>query len=131
MFSSKLVALAVVAAGVVNAQLPPCIRTYEVQAGDTCDKIADSQGVSSFQIAAVNPLTVINAECSNLWVGQIICLAREGFDCSPVVTVSEGDTCVSIATAAGITYAKVLENNPNVNEFCSNIYPGLVLCTQA
>ncbi|EAU82372.2 hypothetical protein CC1G_06682 [Coprinopsis cinerea okayama7 len=106
----------------VRTQPSPCRRTYQVQSGDYCDKIADEQGVSSYQLAAVNA-GVINADCSNLWPGHIICLARGWFDCSPVVKVNAGDTCDAIAAAAGITFNDLRFNNPNINEACSNIYP--------
>ncbi|TFK24237.1 hypothetical protein FA15DRAFT_669781 [Coprinopsis marcescibilis] len=116
------------ASGVV-AQPPPCLRTYEVKAGDFCDKISVEQGVSTYQLAAVNA-GIVNALCTNLWVGQIICLAREGLDCSPVIKVVMLDTCESIATAAGITFERLLANNPNLNADCSNLYPDEVLCVE-
>lgn len=132
MFSiSKLAAFVTLASlATVKAQTGgSCTRFYEVKSGDFCDKIAAEQGVSSFQVAAANVGT-INAACSNLFVGQIICLARTSLNCSPVVVVESGNTCTSIATQAGITFADVLNNNPNVNPNCSNIFPGLVLCVQ-
>ncbi|KAH6899472.1 hypothetical protein BKA70DRAFT_1437281 [Coprinopsis sp. MPI-PUGE-AT-0042] len=127
---SKLAAFTLLAsAATVKAQAGTCLRTYEVKPGDFCDKISAEQGVSSFQLANVNVGT-INAACSNLFPGQIICLARTNLNCSPVAVVETGDTCTSLAAEAGITFSDILTNNPNVNPNCSNIFPGLVLCVQ-
>ncbi|KAH6873669.1 hypothetical protein BKA70DRAFT_1129908, partial [Coprinopsis sp. MPI-PUGE-AT-0042] len=106
-------------------KLVPASAPTEVKPGDFCDKISAEQGVSSFQLANVNVGT-INAACSNLFPGQIICLARTNLNCSPVAVVETGDTCTSLAAEAGITFSDILTNNPNVNPNCSNIFPGLV-----
>lgn len=37
-----------------------------------------------------------------------------------------GDTCLSVAAAAGIPLNTLLANNPNVNTNCTNVYPGEV-----
>lgn len=37
--------------------------------------------------------------------------------------VASGDSCASIAAAAGIDDATLLANNPNVDGECANIYP--------
>ena len=57
---------------------------------------------------------------------QNLCLGLVGEDCTTVVTVQSGDSCSSIATAAGIPVSTLLANNPNVNTNCANIYPGEV-----
>ncbi|TFK33717.1 hypothetical protein BDQ12DRAFT_614801, partial [Crucibulum laeve] len=101
-----------------------CTRTYTVQAGDVCDLISAAQGVSTFQLATVNA-GVINPDCSNLFPHEVICLATNSQDCSPVHTVVSGDTCFDIATAAGITIPDIVAQNPNVTPDC-NIYPGEV-----
>ena len=49
-----------------------------------------------------------------------------GEDCDTVSPIQSGDSCSSIATAANITMATLIANNPNVNANCSNIYPGEV-----
>ncbi|KAJ2915999.1 hypothetical protein MD484_g4423, partial [Candolleomyces efflorescens] len=126
---ASLVAVAMTLTSGVVAQPPPCVRSYTVQAGDWCDKISAEQNVSTYQLLAANQ-GAINPQCSNLWVGQVICLGREGQDCTDVVVVESGNTCESIAAAAGITYAALRANNPNVDENCTNIYPGEVLCVQ-
>lgn len=62
---------------------------------------------------------------------QVICLALEGHDCSPVHVVASGDTCQAIATAAGTSFATLIANNVNVDANCTNIYPDEVLCVAA
>ena len=57
---------------------------------------------------------------------QILCLGIIGQDCTIVTPVNSGDTCTSITTAANITLATLLANNPNVNENCTNILIGEV-----
>lgn len=131
MFSiSRLTAFVALASlATVKAQNGACIRTYEVKPGDVCDKIAASQGVSTFQVIAAN-VGVIDSFCSNLFPSQIICLARTDLNCSPVVVVQPGNTCNSIAVQAGISPSDLARNNPNISTGCTNIYPGLVLCVQ-
>ncbi|PFH45928.1 carbohydrate-binding module family 50 protein [Amanita thiersii Skay4041] len=104
-----------------------CSRQYVVQAGDFCDAISVAQNVSTFQLANVNA-NVINADCSNLFIDETICLGIVGHDCNIVHQVQEGDSCPTIASAAGITLDTFLKNNPNVNAGCTNIYIGEVLC---
>ncbi|RXW18390.1 hypothetical protein EST38_g7467 [Candolleomyces aberdarensis] len=126
---ASLVAVAMTLTSGTLAQVPPCVRNYTVQAGDWCDKISAEQNASTYQLLAANQGN-INPECTNLRVGQVICLGRQGQDCTNVVVVQSGNSCESIAAAAGISYAALRANNPNVDENCTNIYPGEVLCVQ-
>ena len=57
---------------------------------------------------------------------QVICLGREGQDCTNVVVVQPGNTCEDIAGPAGISFETLRANNPNINEYCTNLYPGEV-----
>ena len=128
----------------VNAQDPSCFRFYTVVAGDTCDGIAAKENVPSYQLASENS-GIINAGCTNLFPGevsklqkrfqplclrsplQVLCLASIlDPGCHVTHVVAAGDTCLSIAAAADTTVDTLLENNPNVNSQCSNIYPGEV-----
>ncbi|KAJ3488960.1 hypothetical protein NLJ89_g11570 [Agrocybe chaxingu] len=131
-FNSLLVAAFTSAAVFVNSQTIPanCTRTYTVQSGDFCDKISAAQNVSTYQLATVNS-GIINPECTNLFVGEVICLGLEGQDCTQVSVVTAGSDCNTIATAAGISFADLLNNNPNVDAQCTNIYGGEVLCVAA
>ncbi|TEB23510.1 hypothetical protein FA13DRAFT_1757029 [Coprinellus micaceus] len=122
--------MAALSGALPQTETPTCARTYTVQSGDWCDKISAEQNSSTYQLAQAN-VGVINADCSNLWVGQVICLGLTGQDCTETVVVEEGGDCTAIATAAGITYEKIRANNPNIDTACTNIYPGEVLCVAA
>ncbi|KAJ2915960.1 hypothetical protein MD484_g4424, partial [Candolleomyces efflorescens] len=126
---ASLVAVAMTLTSAVIAQSPPCVRDYIVQDGDWCDKISAALHVSTYQLIAANQ-GAINPECTNLWVGQVICLGREGQDCTNVVVVQPGNTCEDITGPAGISFETLRANNPNINEYCTNLYPGEVLCVQ-
>ncbi|KAF9047544.1 hypothetical protein BJ165DRAFT_1466805 [Panaeolus papilionaceus] len=123
---SKLITVALVAASVQSA-FAACSRSYNVKAGDYCDKISAEQGVSTFQLAANN--AGINEACSNLLPGQELCLGNEGEDCRTTYVVVADDTCESIAQAAGTNSTILYLNNPQINKECDNIYIGEVLCT--
>ncbi|KAH7919527.1 hypothetical protein BV22DRAFT_1050981 [Leucogyrophana mollusca] len=112
-----------------SAALPAnCDRSYTVKLGDTCDIISATQNVSTYQLAAVNT-GIIDPECANLYEGELICLGITGQDCNVTYVMQSGDTCSSIAAAAGIPVSTFLTNNPNVNPICTNIYPDEVFCT--
>ena len=51
---------------------PNCKRYYFVQSGDTCEVVQRAQGVTLAQIRAWN--TMVNEECTNLWLGYYICV---------------------------------------------------------
>ncbi|KAJ6540599.1 hypothetical protein B0H19DRAFT_1381639 [Mycena capillaripes] len=50
-----------------------CSQTYTVVGGDTCAVIESKTGVSDAQLHAQNP--AINSACTNLQVGQILCVS--------------------------------------------------------
>ncbi|KAG8986924.1 hypothetical protein FRB90_003690, partial [Tulasnella sp. 427] len=106
-----------------------CARTYEVQAGDTCNGISAANNVSTYQLAALN--SGIDSSCSNLSVGETLCLGLSEGDCQATYVVQSGDSCWAIATSYGIDTDTLLSNNPQVNSACSNIYPGEVLCVSS
>ena len=81
----------------------------------------------SFQLANVNK-ALIDANCNNLFVDEVLCLGIVGQDCTTVAVVNSGDTCNSIAKAARTTLTTLLANNPNVNANCDNIRVGEVCC---
>ncbi|KAF9000448.1 hypothetical protein BDQ17DRAFT_1359634 [Cyathus striatus] len=124
---TALALTAVFAVAVKSQTSPSCTRNYSVRLGDYCDLISAQQNVSTYQLATVNA-GIINADCSNLFLREVLCLGLEGQDCDQVSVVQEGDSCWAIATAASITVDTLLDNNPNVATDCSNIYPGEVLC---
>ncbi|KAG9042174.1 hypothetical protein FS837_011194 [Tulasnella sp. UAMH 9824] len=125
-FALLLASLAVAQA---DSNANSCARSYEVQSGDTCDGISAANNVSTYQLYTLN--TDINDSCSNLWIGQTLCLGLSEGDCQTTYVVASGDYCWLIATNHGIDTETLLSNNPQVNSDCSNIYPGEVLCVSS
>ncbi|EIW56218.1 uncharacterized protein TRAVEDRAFT_50700 [Trametes versicolor FP-101664 SS1] len=132
MFSRSAFAVAVVAAvafiGGASAQEPNCARSYTVVPGDTCNLIGAKTNTPTFQIQRVNA-DKIDAGCENLIVGEPLCLGIVGQDCDITHVVQPGDTCDIIAQEAKTTLPILLVNNPDINTFCTNLLPGVVLCT--
>ncbi|KAJ8592563.1 hypothetical protein M405DRAFT_733094 [Rhizopogon salebrosus TDB-379] len=110
------------------ASADTCTRTYVAQSGDICDSISQANQVSTYQLAVVN-YGIIDDACDNLVVGNTYCLGWEGEDCTTTYVVQANDICDSISAAAGINNTILYENNPQINDDCTNIYIGEVLCT--
>ncbi|KAF8178488.1 hypothetical protein BJ912DRAFT_664798 [Pholiota molesta] len=130
MFSQLFIAavLAVSAQG-PGAVAATCLRSYTVQEGDYCDKVSQAQNVSTYQLAVLNS-NAVNSACTNLLPGQTLCLAENADeDCNSTYTVLNGDSCDSIAAANALNTTILTLNNPQIDQGCSNIYPGEVLCT--
>ncbi|KAF7351862.1 hypothetical protein MVEN_01147700 [Mycena venus] len=53
-----------------------CTQTYTVVSGDICSAIESRTGVSDAQLHALNP--AINAGCTNLQIGQVLCISGGG-----------------------------------------------------
>ncbi|KAF6754125.1 hypothetical protein DFP72DRAFT_1068954 [Ephemerocybe angulata] len=111
------------------AAIPGCLKEYTVQAGDWCDKISQFEGIPTYQLAKVNE-GIIDEGCTNIFPGQVICLAKEGLDCHLISQVDHNNTCEDIVAATGVTLEKLLQNNPNIDAECTNIYEGEVLCVE-
>ncbi|KAN0104028.1 carbohydrate-binding module family 50 protein [Russula decolorans] len=110
----------------VFAQNQQCTRSYTVQAGDICDGISAAQHASTYQLAVLN--SGINAQCSNLMPGQVLCLGTPGADCNNTYVVEPNDTCEEVATAHKVDLGVLYHNNPQLNAKCDNMYIGEVLC---
>lgn len=48
--------------------------------------------------------------------------------CTKQYIIRSGDTCSSIASAAGITSAQLMSANPQINSACTNLIVGEALC---
>jgi hypothetical protein len=125
--AARLFAIACIASLAQVSYAAKCTRTYIIKEGDICDSISAANNVSTYQLGATNA-GVINEACSNLVPGKEICLATEGEDCSTVYTVAAGDTCSKIWDNHRINSTLLYGNNPQINEDCTNIYSGEVLC---
>jgi len=105
-----------------------CTRTYTIQDGDICDSISAANNVSTYQLAVVN-INTIDAACDNLEPGAGLCLGWQGEDCTTTYVVQLDDTCDGISAMSGVNNTILYSNNPQINEGCTNIYIGEVLCT--
>ncbi|KAF8625328.1 hypothetical protein AX17_006870 [Amanita inopinata Kibby_2008] len=104
-----------------------CTRSYTVKDGDICDSISAAKNVSTYQLAVVNH-GQINPDCADLTPGQTLCLGRTGEDCNTTYVVVPNDTCDDIQSRTGVNSTILHLNNPQINEECTNIYIGEVLC---
>ncbi|KAK0186612.1 hypothetical protein F5146DRAFT_1066614 [Armillaria mellea] len=128
MFSYKALSFAVVALPfVARSVVAHCNRQYTIQEGDICDSISAANNVSTYQLATIN-VGYIDSACSNLQIGATICLGYLNEDCSDTYVVEAEDTCEEIADGFSIDEATLYNNNPNINDKCTNIYVGEVLC---
>lgn len=123
MFSSILAI--VLSVSLVSAQT--CSRSYTVKEGDYCDLISAANNASTYQLAVSNYQT-INDGCTNLEVGQSICLGTSQADCKQTYVVQDGDYCDLIAGNFGTNFTTLRSNNPQIDDNCYNLYVGEVLC---
>lgn len=122
-----LAAVALLLISPVLAENANCTRTYTIVAGDICDGISRAMNVSTYQLAAVNS-DIIDAECGNLQIGGQLCLGTPGEDCTEIHFVQDNDLCTSIGTQYGLNSTILMQNNPNIDEACDNLYTGMALC---
>ncbi|CAE6444859.1 unnamed protein product [Rhizoctonia solani] len=123
MFTKFLVASVLASAAFATE----CTRTYTVKEGDWCNTISQAQNVSTYQLSTVNA-DKINDACTNLEIGQELCLGTKGQDCTKTYNVVKDDTCDKIIMGAGINATMLYTNNPQIDDRCSNILIGQVLC---
>ncbi|KAH7305459.1 hypothetical protein B0I35DRAFT_381589 [Stachybotrys elegans] len=98
---------------------------YTIQAGDDCYSISEAQGVGTAWMLADNDL---GAYCGDFPTSGTICITNK---CENV-KVATNQTCVEIATAAGITETQLKAWNPVINPVCSNLnmMNGTMLCIE-
>ncbi|KAJ7822311.1 hypothetical protein B0H14DRAFT_2353641, partial [Mycena olivaceomarginata] len=97
-----------------------CTQPYIVVSGDTCSAIESRTGISDAQLHALNP--AINSGCTNLSVGQTLCLSRGSSGCPQKYTVVSGDTCSTIESRTGISDAQLHALNPAINSGCTSMF---------
>ncbi|EIW76007.1 hypothetical protein CONPUDRAFT_77031 [Coniophora puteana RWD-64-598 SS2] len=105
-----------------------CTRNYTVQEGDICDSVSAANNVSTYQFAVVN-YGIVDDECNNLTPGQSYCLGWQGEDCTNTYVVQANDDCDMIAAISNVNSTILSLNNPQIDDSCSNLYVGEVLCT--
>ncbi|KAJ7739412.1 hypothetical protein B0H16DRAFT_1324954 [Mycena metata] len=99
-----------------------CAETYTVVSGDTCNAIETRTSISDTRLHALNPM--INSGCTNLSVGQTLCLGL----CAQTYTVVSGDTCNTIEIRTGISDAQLHALNPIINSGCTSMLRFHLLC---
>ncbi|KAE9390179.1 hypothetical protein BT96DRAFT_353020 [Gymnopus androsaceus JB14] len=110
---------------------PPtgCSAQHTVISGDNCVAIAAEFGTTFAALVAANSnaqtffIQAVNAECSNLSVGEVLCIP-----CATQYTIRPGDVCDSIAAQFGVTAAELQAANAAVDPLCDNLAVGEVLC---
>ncbi|KAJ7627281.1 hypothetical protein FB45DRAFT_795442, partial [Roridomyces roridus] len=110
----------------VSGGTTSCTKSYTVVSGDTCVSVESKNGISDATLHSLNPS--INSACSNLQVGQNLCVSGGSGSCAQSYTVASGDTCVAIESRFGISDATLHSLNPSVNSACSNLQVGQKLC---
>ncbi|KAI1014460.1 hypothetical protein LB504_012235 [Fusarium proliferatum] len=102
-------------------------KTYKAKAGDSCDSIALSQGVSAATMYYINSNIF---DCTKIAAGTKLCLP---LTCTKIYQVQKGDACLDIALNNGIMSDQLLSYNSQLNWNCTNLhdadpYWGSTLC---
>lgn len=102
-----------------------CVATYAVVDGDTCNTVAQNNGVSTFRLLTANGISL---DCSNFpYPGASLCIPPS----CDTYTVALNDTCDSIVTGqAGMSSPQLLAWNPDINNMCSNLIVGNLICVR-
>lgn len=95
--------------------------TYDVVSGDNCEAIAEANSVSTGGLIALNSIRI---DCTNIYVGQTLCLPQP---CTSYV-VQDGDSCVAIANATGTSFQQLVSWNPTIDAYCTNLISGQNIC---
>lgn len=93
-----------------------CVASYTVGVNETCNDIAESQGVSTYDLMNAND---INIFCSNLVEGSTLCIP----DKCTTVTVLPEDSCASWMATYNISMAQLQAWNPIFDSNCMRIVP--------
>jgi len=128
MFARSIIAVVVALYAQSALASANCTRSYTVASGDTCDGISQARNVSTYQLAVINP--TIDSGCSNLEIGQTLCLGTAAADCHATHTVVANDVCYSVIDTYGINSTMLYANNPQIDAGCSNLYIGEVVCVE-
>lgn len=117
-----------------------CAKTYTVVKGDNCNKIASKFSTSFSNLRTLN--SSINSGCTNLQVGQKVCVKKgtsssssgstssaTSGSCKSYHTVKAGETCNKIR--GGTSLSQFLKLNPSVNSGCTNLQVGKKYCVTA
>ncbi|KAI8579136.1 hypothetical protein K450DRAFT_244058 [Umbelopsis ramanniana AG] len=104
-----------------------CATTYTVQSGDTCSSITSKVGGYFKGLVVLNG-KFLNRLCTDLQVGEVLCIDNGQIPCHQTVSVKAGESCTTIAIAANISINALVALNPFLDQRCTEIYPGDNLC---
>ncbi|KAF9073609.1 hypothetical protein BDP27DRAFT_1360220 [Rhodocollybia butyracea] len=109
----------------VFAQSSSCATNYTVQEGDICSTIASQFNVTIVALETANPQ--INSDCTNLDIGEVLCIPAAP-TCPSGVTyvVQSGDVCINIANMFNTTVEALDLSNPQIDANCDNLFVGEV-----
>ncbi|KAF8217393.1 hypothetical protein K438DRAFT_1557215, partial [Mycena galopus ATCC 62051] len=97
-----------------------CGFTYTVVSGDTCSTIESKTGASDSQLHALN--RSINIDCTNLQIGEVLCLNDSGCRTTYLYCVS-GDSCPSIESKTEVSDSQLHSLNPTINSDRTSTFP--------
>lgn len=100
----------------IASSTPTCVASYTVGVNETCNDIAESQGVSTYDLMNAND---INIFCSNIVEGSTLCIPEK---CTTVTVLPE-DSCASWISTYNISMAQLLAWNPIFDSNCMRIVP--------
>jgi LysM repeat protein len=100
------------------------MQRYNVASGDSCIGIGAEFSVTGSDIISANP--TINSECTNLQVGQSLCIPDRS--CLQKYKVVDGDVCYEIGSKFGVTSAAIMSANPTIDSMCYYLQIGQIIC---
>ncbi|CAE6441256.1 unnamed protein product [Rhizoctonia solani] len=123
-----------------------CGRWYIVSAGETCNTVILSQGITMADFRAANPQ--INNDCTNLWADTAYCVYQvikgpvpssyvnapstiahgTTTNCYQYYTAVSGDTCTAISYSQVASVEDILRWNLGLNAQCTNLAVGSSYC---
>ncbi|KAL8366130.1 hypothetical protein RB595_004753 [Gaeumannomyces hyphopodioides] len=101
-------------------QTPACAGTmYTIQGGDNCRSVSLRNGISTVELLAANRLL---AWCADFpAAGGAVCIPSAKV-CKPYqLSPDLQDTCSSIASKNGATWAQIVSWNPVLGQYCENL----------
>ncbi|KAL1895469.1 Chitinase 2 [Sporothrix stenoceras] len=79
----------------------PCGKHYTVAAGDSCYKVDTLYNLTFSQLQSLNPSAAINTDCTNLQIGQVLCVAGVKSNSSSSVSPSKSSLSTSTSLSTG------------------------------
>ncbi|KAM0469620.1 hypothetical protein ACHAPX_010399 [Trichoderma viride] len=127
-----------------------CNAFYFVQSGDSCQGIADKNGITIDEFVAWNK-GVGGTKCSGLWAENYVCVSIIGHtstptkpgngiptpspvqpdiidSCSTFYLIKEGQSCDSVASESGITVKDLVSWNRKAGPNCSGMWANTYAC---